>query len=74
MGVDGSPDGEEALKRESSLFIGTPAQDPQVMASQAVSIGYDILQGKEAPSEVVLIPVKLIDRDNVSDYQGWTVK
>lgn len=43
VGVDGSPDGEEALKRKNSLFVATPAQDPQVMASKAVEIGYDIL-------------------------------
>ena len=48
VGVDGSPDGEEALKRENSLFVATPAQDPQVMAAKAVEIGYDILQGKPA--------------------------
>lgn len=74
VGVDGSPDGEEALKRENSLFVATPAQDPQVMAAKAVEIGYDILQGKPAPKEPVLIPVKMIDRNNVASYKGWTVK
>ena len=28
MGVDGSPDGEDALKQESSLFRGTPDTRP----------------------------------------------
>ncbi len=74
MGVDGSPDGEDALKQSDSLFAGTPAQDPQVMAAEAVKIGYDILQGKTAPTEPVLIPVTLINRDNIKDYKGWTVK
>ncbi len=74
MGVDGSPDGEEALKQDGSLFHGTPAQDPQVMAAEAVKIGYDILQGKPAPEQPVLIPVTLINRDNIKDYKGWTVK
>jgi len=74
VGVDGSPDGEEALKRSNSLFVATPAQDPQVMAARAVEIGYDILQGKPAPKETVLIPVRMIDRNNVGDYKGWTVK
>ncbi|HDR1407506.1 TPA: ABC transporter substrate-binding protein [Pasteurella multocida] len=74
MGVDGSPDGEEALKLSDSLFRGTPAQDPQVMAAEAVKIGYDILQGKSAPKDPVLIPVHLITRDNIKDYKGWTVK
>lgn len=74
MGVDGSPDGEDALKQENSLFRGTPAQDPQVMAAKAVEIGYDILQGKPAPEKPVLIPVTLINRENIKDYKGWTVK
>ncbi len=74
MCVDGSPDGEEALKLSDSLFRGTPAQDPQVMAAEAVKIGYDILQGKPAPKDPVLIPVHLITRDNIKDYKGWTVK
>ena len=74
VGVDGSPDGEEALKRENSLFVATPAQDPQVMAAKAVEIGYDILQGKPAPKEPVLIPVTLIDKNNIGTYKGWTVK
>lgn len=74
MGVDGSPDAEEALKQRDSLFVGTPAQDPQVMAAEAVKVGYDILQGKPAPEKQVLIPVTLINRDNINDYKGWTVK
>lgn len=75
VGVDGSPDGEQALKSgNKTLFEATPAQDPQVMASRAVEIGYDILQGKPAPKDPVLIPVTLIDGKNVKDYKGWTVK
>ncbi|SIQ21593.1 monosaccharide ABC transporter substrate-binding protein, CUT2 family [Aeromonas sp. RU39B] len=74
VGVDGSPDGEEALKRGNTLFEATPAQDPQVMAARAVEIGYDILQGKPAPKDPVLIPVTLIDRNSIKDYKGWTVK
>lgn len=64
----------EALKRKNSLFVATPAQDPQVMAAKAVEIGYDILQGKPAPTAPVLIPVTMIDKNNVSSYKGWTVK
>jgi hypothetical protein len=37
-------------------------------------IGYDILQGKPAPKEPVLIPVTMIDKHNVANYKGWTVK
>ncbi|MBD1566501.1 ABC transporter substrate-binding protein [Vibrio sp. SA48] len=74
MGVDGSPDAEEALKRKASLFVGTPAQDPQVMAAEAVRIGYEILQGQDAPEQPVLIPVEMVNRTNIDSYKGWTVK
>jgi len=74
VGVDGSPDGEEALKRGNSLFVATPAQDPQVMAAKAVEIGYEILQGKPAPTGPVLIPVTMTDKNNIGSDKGWTVK
>lgn len=44
------------------------------MAAKAVEIGYDILQGKPAPAAPVLIPVTLIDKNNIGSYKGWTVK
>jgi ribose transport system substrate-binding protein len=72
VGVDGSPQGVEALKNKQSLFEATSAQDPYLMAQKAVETGYDILQGKKPIEETILIPVKLITRDNVSDYTGWT--
>ena len=72
VGVDGSPKGVEALKRKGSLFEATSAQDPYLMAQKAVEAGYDVFEGKKPENETILIPVKLITRDNVSDYTGWT--
>ncbi|VDG84809.1 periplasmic ribose-binding protein of ABC transport system [Shigella dysenteriae] len=72
--VDNIGLGRNGGQRENSLFVATPAQDPQVMAAKAVEIGYDILQGKPAPKELVLIPVTMIDKNNVGNYKGWTVK
>jgi len=72
VGVDGSPQAVEALRRKQSLFEATSAQDPYSMAQKAVEAGYDILQGKKPEKETILIPVKLITRDNVGDYTGWT--
>ena len=73
VGVDGSPDGEVALKDASSLFVATPAQDPYAMTEKAVEIGYNIIAKGEKPSEALsLIPVKLITKENVSSYKGWT--
>jgi ribose transport system substrate-binding protein len=42
------------------------------MAQKAVEAGYDVFEGKKPENETILIPVKLITRDNVSDYTGWT--
>jgi ribose transport system substrate-binding protein len=72
VGVDGSPDGVSALKAKGSLFEATPAQDPYAMAEKAVEVGADIIQGKKPEKDMILIPVKLITRENVNDYQGWT--
>ena len=69
VGVDGSPDAEEARSVRTRCLSAIPAQDPQVMAAKAVEIGYDILQGKPAPKEPVLIPVTMIDKDNVGNYR-----
>jgi len=42
------------------------------MAQQAVQVGYDIMNGKPPAEKVVLMPSKLITRDNVGEYKGWT--
>ena len=71
--MDGSPDGEVALKDPNSLFVATPAQDPYAMTEKAVEIGYNIItQGKKPDEALSLIPVKLITKENVSSYKGWT--
>jgi ribose transport system substrate-binding protein len=72
VGVDGSPDASKALKDEQSTFAATPAQDPYAMAQKAVEVGFDILNGKKTKESTILIPVKLITRDNVDQYPGWT--
>ena len=72
VGVDGSPDAVAALKQKGSLFEATPAQDPFAMAEKAVEVGAEVLGGKEPAEKLILIPTKLITRDNVNEYQGWT--
>jgi ribose transport system substrate-binding protein len=73
VGVDGSPDGEEALKRKNSCLSQRRRRIPGD-GGEGGGIGYDILQGKPAPTAPVLIPVTMIDKNNVSSYKGWTVK
>jgi ribose transport system substrate-binding protein len=72
VGVDGSPDIVPFLKDPSSLIAATAAQDPYLMAEEAVKIGYNIMQGKKPKEELTLIPVGLITRENVDRYAGWT--
>ncbi|WP_237153152.1 ABC transporter substrate-binding protein [Oryzibacter oryziterrae] len=71
--VDGAPDIEASLKDANSPMIQASAsQDPYAMAQLATSIGVDILNGKQPAQKVTLLESKLVTRDNVNDYKGWT--
>src|SRR5260370_41665510 len=70
--VDGAPDVVPYLKDKDSLIACSAAQSPYVMAQKAVEVGYDILNGKKPEQPLVLIPVDLITKENVDQYQGWT--
>ena len=71
--VDGAPDIESALKDPNTPMIQASAsQDPFSMARKAVVVGVDLLQGKKPDALVTLMPSKLVTRDNVGSYKGWT--
>jgi ribose transport system substrate-binding protein len=71
--VDGAPDAETALKDpKSPQFIATASQDPFLMARIAVQEGVGLLNGKKPEKDPLLMDSKLITRDNVGDYKGWT--
>jgi ribose transport system substrate-binding protein len=72
VGVDGSPDIVPFLKDPASLVAATAAQDPFLMAEEAVKIGSEIMGGKKPKEELTLIPVGLITKENVERYAGWT--
>lgn len=72
VGVDGAPEALDALKQNNSLFVATAAQDPFRMAAKAVEVGNDIRKGKKPANPNILIPVALIDRENVHQHKGWT--
>src|ERR1700741_2365438 len=72
VGVDGAPDVVPFLKDKESLIVASAAQDPYAMAQTAVEVGVDVLGGKKPAEDTILIPTKLITRDNVNEYQGWT--
>jgi ribose transport system substrate-binding protein len=70
--VDGAPDIEKSLASEKSLIKASASQDPYVMAGQALSMGYDVLNGKKPAEATVLLDPKLITGENIKSYQGWT--
>lgn len=70
--VDGAPDAEAALKDKKSLFAVSTAQNPFKMASMAVEIGYQIMNGKRPADPTILIPTPPVTKDNVAAYKGWT--
>jgi len=72
VSVDGAPEVVPFLKDPTSLIAATAAQDPYTMAEQAVTIGYDIMNGKKPAQPLTLIPVQLVTKENVDQYKGWT--
>lgn len=70
--VDGAPDIEAELKDADSLIEASASQDPYAMAQLATEIGAGLINGKQPAEKVTLMPSKLITRDNIADYKGWT--
>ncbi|MCF5142373.1 ABC transporter substrate-binding protein [Pseudomonas sp. WS 5532] len=71
--VDGAPDIENALKTDTQIQASA-SQDPWAMAQTAVNVGNDILNDRAPAEAVTLLTPKLITRDNVATYSGWSSK
>lgn len=71
--VDGAPDIENALKTDTQIQASA-SQDPWAMAQTAVDVGNDLLNDKAPAEAVTLLTPKLITRDNVGTYSGWSSK
>lgn len=69
--VDGAPDIESALKG-NTMVQASASQDPYMMAQIAVQTGVDIMNGKKPADPMILMESKLITRDNIGEYQGWS--
>ncbi len=69
--VDGAPDIVSALKGPTQVQASA-SQDPFAMGKLAIQTGYDIMNGKKPDNPMILMESKLITRDNVGSYQGWT--
>lgn len=71
VGVDGAPEAIEAIASEDSIYAATATQDPRGMAERAVQVGNKVRQGQKLASKDILIPVKLITKENVDTAEGW---
>lgn len=71
--VDGAPDAEKALvDPNGTQFVASASQDPFLMARLAVQQGVKLLNGQKLDKDVLLMDSKLVTRDNVKDYHGWS--
>jgi ribose transport system substrate-binding protein len=70
--VDGAPDLVAALKDPASSIAATASQDPYTMGQIAVRTGAGLLDGKKPAQEITQMTPKLVTRDNVASYTGWT--
>ena len=71
VGVDGAPEAVKAIKNKDSIYAATATQNPRGMARTAVQVGNDILNGKKPSNPTILIPAKMITKDNVGTETGW---
>ena len=69
--VDGAPDIVAALK-SNGLIVASASQDPYGMGQLAVKIGRQIMDGHPPAQKVTLMQPKLVTKDNVNSYAGWT--
>ena len=71
--VDGTPEAVQALKDPNMpQFVGTASQDPFLMGRMAVQAGAKILDGQKPDHDLVQMDSKMVTRDNVNEYKGWT--
>ena len=69
--VDGAPDIVSSLKA-NGLIVASASQDPFGMGQLAVKVGEQILDGHPPAEKITLMQPKLITKDNVGSYIGWT--
>ncbi len=68
-GVDGTPEAKKLVS--DHLMQATVAQYPKVIGIKAISVAYDLLNGKS--NYVDKLPVTLINKDNIElfNIDGW---
>jgi len=69
--VDGAPDIVSALRGPTQIRASA-SQDPYSMGKLAVETGHGIMNGRKPENPMILMPSKLVTRENVGEYQGWS--
>lgn len=66
-GIDGTPE-IKALIGRNQMIVGTVAQSPIKMGQIAVENMYNILNGKKKIEKNIIIPISLINKENLFKY------
>lgn len=69
--MDGSPEVAQRLQDPATLIAGSATQSPTLMGQRAAQIGLKLLKGQPPQQRVLLLPSKLVTRENVDGYGGW---
>ena len=71
VGSGGSSEFARRMSQPGNAFAATPVEDPRDLARQAFLLGARLFQGESVETENILLPVRLLTKDNLGDYQGW---
>ncbi len=70
--VDGAPDIVSALQEPSAMIKASASQDPYTMGQLALKNAVSIMNGEKPANPVILMTPKLITKENLASYTGWT--
>ena len=70
--VDGAPDIVSALQAPGAIIKASASQDPYTMGELALKAGVGIMNGHPPADKITLMTPKLITKQNVASYTGWT--
>jgi ribose transport system substrate-binding protein len=70
--VDGAPDIVNALQEPNAMIKASASQDPYTMGQLALKNAVQIMDGNKPAQPVILMAPKLITKENVASYTGWT--
>ncbi|MBV8587742.1 MAG: substrate-binding domain-containing protein [Verrucomicrobia bacterium] len=71
VGCGGSAEFARQMLQPGNAFAATPVQDPRDLAQQAFLLGIRLFGGESVETPNILLPVRLLTKDNLGDYQGW---